>query len=179
MQQLLPLAFWAILPTSIRGILALLCMFFNVICKKFVDPQVLDDLENETIVSIGNVFSTLIFWYHGSFDSSSSEGNSIMWVSFLEMDVLKGEIHEDLKGICQESISIRNINYRAIHCRRSHWILLICQVVNQLEFLRLDLKVNVKVRVCVDSNSVWVDSNSVWGQMTSTSLLWILTRWVI
>ncbi|XP_027936218.1 uncharacterized protein LOC114191244 [Vigna unguiculata] len=49
MQQLLPVAFRAILPTSVRGILTRLCMFFNAICKKVIDPRVLDDLENEAI----------------------------------------------------------------------------------------------------------------------------------
>ena len=44
MQQLLPVAFRAILPTSVRGILTRLCMFFNAICKKVIDPRVLDDL---------------------------------------------------------------------------------------------------------------------------------------
>ncbi|XP_027915741.1 uncharacterized protein LOC114175171 [Vigna unguiculata] len=49
MQQLLPVAFRAILPTSVRGILTRLCMFFNAICKKVINPRVLDDLENEAI----------------------------------------------------------------------------------------------------------------------------------
>jgi len=46
MQHLLPVAFRAILPTSVRGILTRLCMFLNAICKKVIDPRVLDDLEN-------------------------------------------------------------------------------------------------------------------------------------
>jgi len=49
MQQILPVAFRAILPTFVKGILTRLCMFFNAICKKFIDPRVLDDLENEAI----------------------------------------------------------------------------------------------------------------------------------
>jgi len=49
MQQLLSVAFRAILPTSVGGILTRLYMFFNVICKKVIDPRVLDDLENEAI----------------------------------------------------------------------------------------------------------------------------------
>jgi len=49
MQQLLPIAFRVILPTSVRVILTRLCMFFNAIYKKVIDPRVLDDLENEVI----------------------------------------------------------------------------------------------------------------------------------
>ena len=49
MQQLLPVAIRTILPPFVRGILTHLCMFFNVICKKVIDPRVLDDLENEAI----------------------------------------------------------------------------------------------------------------------------------
>jgi len=49
MQQLLPVAIQAILPPSVRGILTHLCMFFNAICKKVIDPRVLNDLENEAI----------------------------------------------------------------------------------------------------------------------------------
>ena len=103
-QQLLPVVFRVILPTFVRGILTCLCLFFNAICKKFIDPRVLDDLENEAIrllCKLKMYFPPSFFQYHGSFDNSSCERNSIIWASFLEMDIPNGEIHEDLKGICQ------------------------------------------------------------------------------
>ena len=49
MQQLLPVVIQGILPPSVRGILTRLCLFFNAICKKVVDPRCLDQLENEGI----------------------------------------------------------------------------------------------------------------------------------
>jgi len=49
MQQLLLVAFRAILPTFVIGILTRLCMFFNAICKKVINPRVFDDLKNEAI----------------------------------------------------------------------------------------------------------------------------------
>ena len=38
-----------ILPTSIRVTITRLCLFFNAICKKVIDPQKLDELETEAI----------------------------------------------------------------------------------------------------------------------------------
>jgi len=81
MQQLLPIAIRAILPPSVRRILTHLCMFFNAICKKSIHHRVLDDLENEAtrlLCQLSMYFPPSFFGYHGSFDSSSSEGNSIM-----------------------------------------------------------------------------------------------------
>ena len=49
MQQLLPVAIRNILPTSIRVTITRLCLFFNAICKKVIDPQKLDELETEAI----------------------------------------------------------------------------------------------------------------------------------
>ena len=49
MQQLLPVAIRNILPTSIRVTITRLCLFFNAICKKLIDPQKLDELEIEAI----------------------------------------------------------------------------------------------------------------------------------
>ena len=49
MQHLLPVVIRVILPPFVRGILTRLCMFFNAICKKVINPRVLDDLENEAI----------------------------------------------------------------------------------------------------------------------------------
>lgn len=47
MQQLLSVTIRIILPASVRGLLTRLGLFFNEICKKFINLQVLDDLENE------------------------------------------------------------------------------------------------------------------------------------
>ena len=49
MQQLLPVTIRVVLHPFVRGVLTCLCMFFNAICKKVIDPRVLDDLENEAI----------------------------------------------------------------------------------------------------------------------------------
>ena len=38
-----------ILPKSLRQVITHLCLFFNVICRKVIDPTRLDDLENEAI----------------------------------------------------------------------------------------------------------------------------------
>ena len=51
MQQLLPVAIRNILPTSIRVTITRLCLFFNAICKKIIDPQKLDEeIEGITIL---------------------------------------------------------------------------------------------------------------------------------
>jgi len=49
-QQLLPVAIRGILPKSVRHVITRLCMFFNNICQKVIEPATLDDLENEAIV---------------------------------------------------------------------------------------------------------------------------------
>ena len=55
-----------ILPFAIK-----LCLLFNGICKKFIDPHKLEKLENEviSILLVGNVFSAF-FLYHYSCDIS-------------------------------------------------------------------------------------------------------------
>ena len=50
MQQLLPLAIRGILPNNVRKTITRLCLFFNAICCKTIDPLKLDDLENEVAV---------------------------------------------------------------------------------------------------------------------------------
>ena len=50
MQQLLPVAVRGILPEKVRLALTRLCFFFNAICSKVIDPQQLDDLENEASI---------------------------------------------------------------------------------------------------------------------------------
>jgi len=49
-QQLLPMAIRGILPKSVRHVITRICMFFNSICQKVIEPTTLDDLENEAIV---------------------------------------------------------------------------------------------------------------------------------
>ena len=43
-QQLLPVAIRDILPKNVRFSITRLCSFFNFICKKFIDPQNLEEL---------------------------------------------------------------------------------------------------------------------------------------
>ncbi|XP_058725960.1 uncharacterized protein LOC131597270 [Vicia villosa] len=50
MQQLLPVAIRGILPKKVRVVLTRLCLFFNAICSKVIDPKKLDDLENEAAI---------------------------------------------------------------------------------------------------------------------------------
>jgi hypothetical protein len=50
MQQLLPVAIRGILPKKVRDVLTRLCLFFNAICSKVIDPKKLDELENEGVV---------------------------------------------------------------------------------------------------------------------------------
>ena len=52
MQQLLPIAIRGILPEKVRVSITWLCFFFNAICSKVIDPQQLDDLENEALIII-------------------------------------------------------------------------------------------------------------------------------
>lgn len=47
MQQLLPVAICDILPRNERLTITKLCLFFNVICSKVIDPKNLDELEHE------------------------------------------------------------------------------------------------------------------------------------
>ena len=50
MQDLLLVAIRGILPKSVRQVISHLCIFFNVICRKAIDPTRLDDLEREAII---------------------------------------------------------------------------------------------------------------------------------
>ncbi|XP_073226306.1 uncharacterized protein [Cicer arietinum] len=50
MQQLLPVALRGILPKKVREVLTRLCLFFNAICSKVIDPQKLNELENEAVI---------------------------------------------------------------------------------------------------------------------------------
>ena len=50
MQQLLSMVLCGILPEKVRVVITHLCFFFNTICSKVIDPQQLDNLENEASV---------------------------------------------------------------------------------------------------------------------------------
>jgi len=50
MQHILPIAIRDILPDKVRVAITRLCFVFNAICSKVIDPQQLDDLENETSI---------------------------------------------------------------------------------------------------------------------------------
>jgi len=50
MQQLLPVAIRGILPNKVRITITKLCLFFNAICSKVIDPLKLDELEHEAAV---------------------------------------------------------------------------------------------------------------------------------
>jgi len=50
MQDLLPVAIRGILPKNVRQVITRLCLFFNAICRKVIDPTRLDELENEAII---------------------------------------------------------------------------------------------------------------------------------
>jgi len=50
MQDLFPVAICGILPKNVRQVITRLCLFFNAICRKVIDPTRLDELENEAII---------------------------------------------------------------------------------------------------------------------------------
>ena len=50
MQQLLLVAIRGILPRNVRLTITNLCLFFNSICGKVIDPGNLDDLEHEAAI---------------------------------------------------------------------------------------------------------------------------------
>jgi len=50
MQDLLPVAIHGILQKNVRQVITRVCLFFNAICRKVIDPTRLDDLENEAII---------------------------------------------------------------------------------------------------------------------------------
>ncbi|XP_068472457.1 uncharacterized protein [Phaseolus vulgaris] len=50
MQQILPVAIRNILPKNVRYALTRLCFFFNAICSKVLDPEKLDQLQNDVVV---------------------------------------------------------------------------------------------------------------------------------
>lgn len=50
MQQLLPVAIRGILPKEVRRSITKFCSFFNIICSKVIDPNKLDELEEEAFI---------------------------------------------------------------------------------------------------------------------------------
>jgi len=50
MQDLLLVAICGILPKNVGQVITHLCLFFNAICRKVIDPTRLDELENEAII---------------------------------------------------------------------------------------------------------------------------------
>ena len=52
MQDLLPVVIRGILPKNVRQVITHLCLFFNAICRKVIDPTRLDELENEAIINL-------------------------------------------------------------------------------------------------------------------------------
>ncbi|XP_019197730.1 PREDICTED: uncharacterized protein LOC109191558 [Ipomoea nil] len=52
MQHMLPIAIRGILPNHVRQAITKLCYFFNVISSKVVDPEVLDSLQADVVVTL-------------------------------------------------------------------------------------------------------------------------------
>ena len=52
MQQLLPVLLHSILPKHVRNVICRLSFFFNALCSKFVDVPLLDELQNEIVVTL-------------------------------------------------------------------------------------------------------------------------------
>ncbi|XP_078156588.1 uncharacterized protein LOC144552481 [Carex rostrata] len=52
MTQMLPIAIRGILPEKVRLPILKLCFFFNAICSKVIDPESLDELQREVIVTL-------------------------------------------------------------------------------------------------------------------------------
>ncbi|XP_027911496.1 uncharacterized protein LOC114170208 [Vigna unguiculata] len=50
MQQLLLVAIRGVLPKNVRQAITRLCIFFNSICQKVIEPNTLNDLENEAVM---------------------------------------------------------------------------------------------------------------------------------
>ena len=41
-----------ILPNKVKHVITCLCLFFNAICSKVIDPLKLDDLKNEVVIML-------------------------------------------------------------------------------------------------------------------------------
>lgn len=62
MQHLLTVAIRGILPKHVRHVITKLCIFFNVICSKVIDLDMLDNQQADVIVTLCN--SRCIFPFH-------------------------------------------------------------------------------------------------------------------
>nr|KYP59483.1 hypothetical protein KK1_014919 [Cajanus cajan] len=63
MQQLLPVTICDVLPKNVRQVITRLCLFFNGICSKVIDPHKLDELENEAVL----ILCQLVMYFPPSF----------------------------------------------------------------------------------------------------------------
>jgi len=52
MQQLLPIAIHSILLKHVRYVIIQLCFFFNTICSRVIDPEKLDELQKNIVVTL-------------------------------------------------------------------------------------------------------------------------------
>ncbi|XP_028758521.1 uncharacterized protein LOC114717527 [Neltuma alba] len=52
MQQFLPIAIRDILEKKVRNTIIRLCSFFNAICSKVIDPEKLDELQNDIVITL-------------------------------------------------------------------------------------------------------------------------------
>ena len=63
MQDFLLMVIRGMLPKNVRQVITRLCLFFNAICRKVIDPTRLDELENEAII----LLCQLEVYFHPSF----------------------------------------------------------------------------------------------------------------
>ncbi|KAL6558447.1 hypothetical protein OROMI_018797 [Orobanche minor] len=52
MQQLLPLAIRNCLPVNVRKVIIRLCSFFNLLCSKVVEPDTLDQIQKDLVITL-------------------------------------------------------------------------------------------------------------------------------
>lgn len=77
MQQLLHVVINGVLPKNVRQTIARLCLFFNVIYKKFTDPQKVDVLEHEASIILNQLemYFPLLFFLILSYINEQSQIN--------------------------------------------------------------------------------------------------------
>jgi len=78
MQQLLHVAICSIFPEKVKVAITRLCFFFNAICNKVIDPQQLDDLENEASI----IIYQLEMYFHHHFLTLGFTLLSILYVRY-------------------------------------------------------------------------------------------------
>ena len=74
MEQLLPLAIHNILLDKVTVVLVELCSLFRQLCGKILNPIELEKLQGQIVLTLsyGDVISTIILHYNGSFNCSLS-----------------------------------------------------------------------------------------------------------